>query len=226
MPCRENLSAAVRGWALTFVDLQSAFYQVVREAVAPCCSDDAALLRLLHSLDLPQAAYHELRHHLEQMALLPALGASPHVTAIVNDLFRGTYFYMMGGSTLTLTRRGTRPGDPAADAVFSLAMAAYLARIDRALSERGLLPMPAEPSQRHPWARSPSEDSLGSPCWADDFVQPSTAQSPPLLIRAIQDTAQLLTEQATSMGMTLSFGPYKTAVLAPPWAALPAYLVF
>ena len=49
-------------WALTFVDLQSAFYQVVREAVAPCCSDDAALLRMLHSLDLPQAAYHELRH--------------------------------------------------------------------------------------------------------------------------------------------------------------------
>ena len=68
--------------------------------------------------------YAELRGHLEQMALLPHMGASPHATAMISDLFRGTYFYMMQGSTLTLTRRGTRPGDPAADAIFSLTMAA------------------------------------------------------------------------------------------------------
>ena len=208
-------------WALTFVDLQAAFYQVVREAVAPGCHDDAALLRLLHSLHLPSAAYQELRHHLEQMALLPAMGASPHVTALVNDLFRGTYFYMMGGSTLTLTRRGTRPGDPAADAIFSLAMAAYLAQVDQALGRHNLLPMLAEPPDRHPWALSSSEQRLGSPCWADDFVQPSTAASPQALIPAVQATAQLLTEQATSMGMTLSFGPSKTATLLPPWAVGP-----
>ena len=155
------------------------------------------------------------------MALLPSLGASPHVTAIVNDLFRGTYFYMMGGSTLTLTRRGTRPGDPAADAIFSLAMAAFLTRIDNDLSDRGLLPVLAEPSRRHPWACPLPEGRIGSPCWADDFVQPSAAETPGALIQVVKDTAQLLAERATSMGMTLSFGPQKTAVLIPSWVVEP-----
>ena len=88
---QHHCEAAHTPWALVFFDLASAFYQVVREAVAPGCNGDRELLALLHSLHLPPRALQELRGHLTQMALLPRLAASPHLVAIVNDMFRGTY---------------------------------------------------------------------------------------------------------------------------------------
>ena len=76
-----------------------------------------------------------------------------------------------------------------------------------------------QPASSHAWANPASQCDLRSPCWADDFVQPSSAATPSALISVVQDTAQVLTERATSMGMTLSYGAQKTAVLMPPWVA-------
>ena len=78
----------------------------------PADGSDATILRLLHSLRIPDVAIPELVAHLTKVAQLPALGATSHAIAIVQDLFRGTWFRLAGFTQLTVTARGSRPGDP------------------------------------------------------------------------------------------------------------------
>ena len=76
------------------------------------------------------------------------------------------------------------------------------------------------PSNRHEWAQHGLEGTIGCPAWADDFLQPQTGcDSADLLVR-VQLSTRLITERATSMGMTVSFGRDKTAVLIPSWVTL------
>ena len=77
-------------WALVFYDVQTAFYSVIRELIAPASQTDEALLRFLHELRVPPPAVEELKRKLEMIALLPALEASPHLTATVQDLPRAS----------------------------------------------------------------------------------------------------------------------------------------
>ncbi|CAE7407103.1 unnamed protein product [Symbiodinium microadriaticum] len=209
-----------RPWALAFFDLQAAFYQVVREALVPGCEDDAALLRLFDKMKLPPQAIVELKRHLQQLALLPRLSAPEHLTALVNDLFRGSWFRISGSALLTVTKRGTRPGDPAADVLFSLTLSAFLKSIATDLEAAQLLPEFPTPASRHDWASHSIDENIGSPAWADDFLQPQTGRDAVDLLARVQASVSLVTTKATSMGMTVSFGREKTAVLLPAWIPL------
>ena len=106
--------------AVTFYDIKAAYYRLLRHTLVPTLADDRPLLALIHQLGLPAAAVEELRSHLANMALLPEAGVSPHTTAIVADLFRGTWFRLDQSVILTATARGSRPGDPLADILFVL----------------------------------------------------------------------------------------------------------
>ncbi|OLP84483.1 hypothetical protein AK812_SmicGene34646 [Symbiodinium microadriaticum] len=209
-----------RPWGLVFFDLQSAYYQIIREALVPGCEDDTALLALFDKLQLPPKALIELKQHLQQLALLPAFSASEHLTALINDLFRGSWFRISGSALLTVTKRGTRPGDPAADVLFSLSLSALLKSVAGDLSSGGLLPDLPRPSHRHDWAGQGHDEDIGSPAWADDFLQPQTGKDSCDLLDRIQRSVQLVTEKSTSMGMNVSFGREKTAVMVPNWIAL------
>ncbi|CAE7731584.1 ITSN2, partial [Symbiodinium microadriaticum] len=209
-----------RPWGLAFFDLQSAYYQVIREALVPGCEDDTALLAVFDKLQLPPKALTELKHHLQQLALLPTLNAPEHLTALINDLFRGSWFRISGSALLTVTKRGTRPGDPAADVLFSLSLSALLKSVASDLSSADLLPDIPRPAHRHDWASQGPEEDIGSPAWADDFLQPQTGQDPCDLLARTQRSVQIVTEKATSMGMTVSFGREKTAVMVPNWIDL------
>ena len=200
-------------WALVFVDLQAAYYQVIREALVPGCEDDSALLRLFHKLSLPPRAIDELKAHLQNLAILPSLQADGHLIAAVNDLFRGSWFRISGSALVTVTKRGTRPGDPAADVLFSLTLAAMMKSFAQTLKEKDLLCDLPQPHDRHEWACHSLAEDLGSPAWADDFFHPQTGADATRLICRVQASTTVITQRATSMGMTVSFGREKTAVM-------------
>ncbi|CAE7883540.1 hypothetical protein AK812_SmicGene281 [Symbiodinium microadriaticum] len=204
-----------RPWALVFVDLQAAYYQVIREALVPGCEDDSALLRLFHKLSLPPRAIDELKAHLQNLAILPSLQADRHLIASINDLFRGSWFRISGSALVTVTKRGTRPGDPAADALFSLTLAALMKSFAQTLKEKDLLCDLPKPRDRHEWACHSLDEDLGSPAWADDFFHPQTGPDATRLICRVQASTTVITQRATSMGMTVSFGREKTAVMLP-----------
>ena len=125
--------------ALLFFDLKAAFYQVIRQTLVDTRGSDEELLKLFSHLQLPPAALAELRDKLSQVLLLEAAGVSSHSRALVTDLFQGTYFRLTCDSVLTLTRRGTRPGDPAADLLFAFTLSAYLESATKAMRTNGLL---------------------------------------------------------------------------------------
>ena len=95
--------------SLLFFDVKAAFYRQLRQLVVDI---EEAFLRLLHSLQVPDAALGELKHHLEQLAAVPASGASAHLSALAADLFRGSWFRSEGHTALSCTSRGTRPRNP------------------------------------------------------------------------------------------------------------------
>ena len=49
-------------------------------------------MRLMHSLQLPPAAMHELIQHLSTLSALELAAVTPHTTAMVSELFRRTWF--------------------------------------------------------------------------------------------------------------------------------------
>ena len=204
-------------WALVFYDVQAAFYSVIRELIVPGGQSDADLLRFLHDLRVPPQAVVELRQKLETITLLPSLETSPHLTAMVQDLYRGTWFKLSQSALLTITQRGTRPGDPAADAVFGLAMAALLRSIDIRIHDADLAPEVPACHDGPPWGAPPATPSWGCPAWADDFVQPVDGTDTVQLLNRVQQSVGVVSGCVSSLGMRLTFDAEKTAVLLPAW---------
>ena len=199
--------------AFLLFDIRAAFYRLVRQLVAPIAEDERDFLALLDSLQLPPTALQELQQHLQNMAAIPACGAGPHLTALVGDLFRGTWFHLDKGVALSLTRRGSRPGDPTADLIYGFSLSALHASMDSALETRHLLPVLPCPCQPPLLNHAIVQRSLGAASWADDCMRHVEADTLPELLTVVSQTLQVCFERATSMGVQFSQGPAKTAIL-------------
>ncbi|CAE7727756.1 unnamed protein product [Symbiodinium sp. CCMP2592] len=201
--------------AITFYDVKSAFYQVIRQTLLPSRNglDDTGFLRLLHGIGIPDSAIPELAQHLRNMATLSAAGTDDHLVSQVADLFRGSWFRLDNAGPLVLTRKGTRPGDPMADILFGFTFSAYLHSIELALTRASLnTPVPTfvEPSIWHDW---PTIQDVGCLAWADDYAHMQTASTQPVLLQKVTQATSLLVTHASANGMQLSFAADKTAVL-------------
>ena len=200
-------------WAVLFFDLQSAYYRVLRQLVVKHTGTDAALLDLLHKLDLPPAAVHELYSKLGSLAALPALNAGEHLQAVISDLLSGTWFRLDKRALLTITARGTRPGDPLADCLFALTLSAYLQSAVARLKAHDLLPALGTSGTRPDWAHAEADHAIGAPSWADDYALPQTGRDAADLLQRVVDSTRLLVTHARSLGMVIKFGNDKTAAL-------------
>ncbi|CAE7759893.1 unnamed protein product, partial [Symbiodinium necroappetens] len=201
--------------ALIFFDLKAAFYQVLRQTLVGTCDSDVALRRLFHALHIPPTALKELKQHLECASLLADAGVSSHSQALITDLFEGTYFRLSTSAVITLTQRGSRPGDPMADILFAFTLSALTRALQETLSGQGLLAEWKQPSNRPSFIPYEGQLDLGCPSWADDFFLPQTAPNFASLVDKVTRSVALLEERAVVAGMTIKYGPEKTAVLLP-----------
>ena len=179
--------------ALLFFDLKAAFYQVVRQLIVETGESDQGLLELFRHLDLPPEALDELRRKLSQILLLEGAGVSSHSRALISDLFQGTYFRLTTGSVITLTRRGTRPGDPAADLLFAFTLSAYVKSAMSALAKHDLLATLPGEDCRPSFIPHQGPVSLHCPAWADDFFFPQMGPTFAALLDRVRGAAALLT---------------------------------
>ncbi|CAE7878516.1 PETs, partial [Symbiodinium microadriaticum] len=140
-------------------------------------------------------------------ALLHRIGIPPaSLEELANQLHR----------LAALPAMGTRPGDPAADILFSLSFAAFLKSVEASLQEQGLAASPLPAAELPPWAQSPCEATVGFPAWADDFAHLQNAAAVCEILPRVQRSTQLIQERATSIGMVLTYATDKTAVMLPP----------
>ena len=206
---------AVACTAMIFYDVRSAFYRVVRQLVVAVPETDEQLCALVQTLGLPQAALQELRSKLESAAALPQAGASPHVEALLADVLQGTYFRMEGSALLWLTKRGSRPGDPCADILFSFLLAAFFDAVDRALL-KAQLQEEIPPLQAAPLTRlAASSPHLGFLSWADDCLQCRSAPTVSAVLHKAVSVLQITSEVASSLGISFAYASTKTCVMLP-----------
>ena len=215
-------------WSIVFVDVQAAFYRIVRQALTSHQDSDVGILRLLQRMGMPPQAVVAMREQLERLSILATLKAPNQVSSIVQDMMRSTWFRIDTSDILTLTQCGSRPGDPAADILFALSFGEFLRAIGEEIKEQGLTPELPRQRARHPWVPQDHELSIGAPAWADDFFLPQTGSTPVDLLSRTKRTIELVVARATSMGMRLTFAPTKTALLLPTtadWTQLSAHVL-
>ena len=201
--------------AVTFYDIKAAYYRLIRHTLVPSLEDDRPLLALITRLGLPPESVSELRSQLARMALLSEAKVNDHTIAVVADMFRGTWFRLDKSAVLTATTRGSRPGDPLADVLFSFSMAGYLKAVDQALAERGMGTSIPEVPRRADWYECPDSANISHVSWADDYAHLQEAVDEPSLHEVVRASAKLHVEIASSVGMELTFAPDKSAVLLP-----------
>ena len=201
------------GTAAVFFDVRAAFYMLVRQALVPMEDGERSLAALFQRLGVPAEAVSELTRHLSVAAHVAESGASAHLTALVTDLLRGTWFRLDGAAALVLTERGSRPGDPLADLLFAFSFSAYVRSAEAALDTRGLAPIMPSVATEPPWLHWGPCHQLGTAAWADDYVLLQIRRDRAGFCRQIIAATQVMVEHATAMGMVLTFAKEKTAVL-------------
>ena len=199
-------------WAVIFFDVKQAYYRTLRQLVVDCDSDES-ICRVLYDLGLPSQATCELRALLQRAAATSPLAGKQHLNAMLRDLLTATWFKFEASLMVSVTHKGTRPGDPAADALFAFTLSALFRAIDSSLESQGLVDM-LPPVRQDPLLDGfESAPRLQFVSWADDFARPVVGSSPTVLVDKVQRATQCCTERASSCGIELTFGCDKTAVV-------------
>ena len=202
-------------YAITYFDVKSAFYRVIRQVLFPSHAreNDADFLALLHGIGVPSSALPELAQHLQQMAVLADANVPEHVMSQTADLFRGSWFRLDACGPLVATLRGTRPGDPLADLLFAFTFGAYLRGAEKALCQGGLQTRNPPFQGATIWPDNSSPSEIGCIAWADDYTHLQMAPTVPRLLACVSKATSILVTQATSLGMELTYERDKTAIL-------------
>ena len=133
--------------ALLFVDLQEAFYRVLRPLVVDGPIEDGTIATMAARIDLDEGFLHDLRAALQQPCALEEAGIPSHLRRAIRALHTDTFFRLPTQQDQVVTQIGTRPGDSFADVIFGFLMAKVLQKFQHVMDTEGLLlQVPAEDS--------------------------------------------------------------------------------
>lgn len=197
-----------------FIDLQQAFYTVIRQAVVDLDTSVEAIATLVSRLKLPDNTLVRLRQRLDQPTTLEAAGVPAHLRAQVAESLQGTWFSVRGMQNLTQTTIGTRPGESLADLLFNFAFNEVLTEIYGKLKALGLttqLPY----STSHTLHSDTYDDILDviDASFMDDDAFVAMDASPELLLQRVIDTLKVIHETFAQRGFVLNYKRGKTEVL-------------
>ncbi|CAE7285354.1 unnamed protein product, partial [Symbiodinium necroappetens] len=213
--------ASQKSAGLLFVDLQSAYYAVIRETVLGGGLSERPLVEVASALGLDSEDLQILKHYAEDEPVLQQQDACPMLLAMARELHRQTWFVLAGDSQshIVETQRGTRPGGTLADVLFNVLFAKVLSRRRQA----GSSPL----SPQIPWSGDrtpfPVESQARSQvltvtdmAHADDLCTPVICDNASHLRGAVSsmtaDTMDVLTPHA----LRPNLGPTKTAAVFAP----------
>ncbi len=176
-----------------FVDLRSAFYSCIRSTVLPVQGEHAAadVEYIEAKADMPEGLRPLLSFVLAQPSALAELRDKPHLVASLVEAHRCTFFCTGHSSVLARSRRGSRPGNALADAIFSLSFAAPLGSIAEFICRQGWT-LDSVPQTRLLSKADAPPSSLTDVAYADDG----------LLLAALRDHTDVR-RQATALAETI-----------------------
>ena len=118
LQCHQAWTASISSAsAVLFLDIRSAFYTVLRQAFTAISVPDQAFVAAMMQLGIQPDDLAKMLHVAQ--ADNASQGISAHHQELLNDLMSNTYFTLPGNNAICQTTRGTRPGDPVADVLYS-----------------------------------------------------------------------------------------------------------
>ena len=124
---------------LIFLDLQEAFYRVIRPLAVGGVLSDAVLGQLAARLNLDAQVLHELHEVLESPSATELAGLPRHLQTALRALHTDTHFWVAGQTDYVRTAVGTKPGDPFADIVFGYMFARVLKSVEEQMADANLI---------------------------------------------------------------------------------------
>ena len=136
--------------AALFLDVQSAYYRILRQAAYGLDLDgdlDRHVLRVLNAFGLRQEDWREIIDLVQGGGTIADAGGSQHLQGLIADTHRESFFVSRhsDGSRLVRTLAGSRPGESLADTIFAHVYGRVLRKIrgtplEFLLVRRGLEP--------------------------------------------------------------------------------------
>ena len=206
--------------AVLFVDLQEAFYRVLRQLALPGSFGDEALAKLAQRLGLGSDVLHELWQHLQEPCALARAGMSTCAQRAVRALHTNTHFQLPQQDDHVQTSLGTRPGDAYADIVFGFLLARVLHLYEEKLAQANVLSSVPRQDGMELFNVEAKEDDhecrfLG-PVWMDDMALCLWSETNTGLKRKIGVATSFLLDIFREHAMTPNLRPGKTELMVSP----------
>lgn len=200
--------------AVIFLDIKNAFYQLFREQLVKSTESAHTLQTLFALLNLPGEAFAEFQRLMSQGTALEDSDVPLYLHTQVRELLNSTWFVVPGSSKLTKARKGSRPGDSAADLLFTVAFKHLLARVQDRAEDLGMTSIPWS-GEREPYSDELSQTftvSLLGPVWADDLAVLLRHDRADQLVENVRQVTAHLFDVLTIAGMTPNLAKSKTEV--------------
>lgn len=207
--------------AVIFIDLQEAFYRVVRPLAISGPWTDDLVATMAERLQLDQHILHDLYEHLRCPSAVELAQMTATAQRAIQALHSDTFFALPGQEDRVRTRHGSRPGDSYADVVFGYLMSRVLKSFAASVEDMGILSkFPDDPTidlhSRGFDERGRQHITLLGPCWMDDLAIPLTAPNNADLLQNVQVATSSILDTMKSHAMTPNLGQGKTEILLKP----------
>ena len=199
-----------------FVDIKEAFYRVIRQnAINATCSDED-VLKFLQRMDV-HLHIDEVADLIRQGPAIEDLGTRPHLSRMVSEIHRDTWFIVQNDCQPVITERGTRPGDAFADVLWALVFQRWLSKMETDLYDMEIF-------RDYQWNGISGIESQhgtghvrqGIVAWADDVTILVDVHDATLLQPKMTATAETMIHRLLSFGMTPNMGMGKTEAIVTP----------
>ena len=197
-----NATAAKLALSIVYVDIRSAFYSVAKQFLVGCKEPATEIQDLCHRLRIPDSACQAFLDHVMHLDLLSKATGSSTITDSIAATLKSTWFAIENGQQIQAPTTGSRPGDPLADVLYGLVMSEFLSVVHNRLEAADV------------WRFTPGQD-FAQPVnltWVDDTAFAIYAPSDSITSLTLEALACII-DTATEFGLSLSYGPGKTAVV-------------
>ena len=198
---------------LLFVDLQAAFYSVLRSSLfAGECHDDQICFAM-KQLGITPQDWQDIKECVT--CDHATMGLDDHHVGILRDMFSGTHFQMHGLTDKTVTTRGTRPGDPVADILFNMAFRLVVLDARRKIRAATGIPCFGSPVPADDITCGMTIPSKGFAeiTFVDDIAYAIHSTSAEDLVSHMQVTASCLHDAAAARGLGINYQAGKTEAI-------------
>ena len=196
-----------------FLDIKSAYYQLVRQHAMDLDNSDLGLVTLLHRLGI-EHHIDEIAQALREPSTLRQMECPEPLHRMISTFHEQTWFLINNDNQIVETSRGTRPGDGFADVVWTLAYSRFIRRLTDRLHATGAF-MP------HHWNEQPGLLAADGDAaisgltvtWADDTAVLGWHEDATSIVPLLRTTTEIVFAELARLGMSPNDSPGKTEAI-------------